>query len=433
MAQLSSKESRLVVEYLLATKNEIEIDKRAYDFFHKPPKKFGGMPRPTKWLPLVTRLPWLFGILCKGMLFVWRWGGGVLFNTAEFFRFWRYARSCAAPATQISAENYGLGFSLRAFDVVNSAAQPGDSFLWVTVPWARPVSSPQVRAQIDVFSLLNVHDLLRSFVLANVATSRLAKGCDTKGWALQGYTAFRWFAVRQALGKLTGVFWTAEHFDRWAVLADALVASQKREGMGSSLALVQHGAVQAHGFGVGQHRNSFPYSLRYRLKAVDSLNVYDEANEHVFRSHILALHPQGPGPKVSYFKPQLSLTALAADGVLSVLFVGHPVCEDLHLYLLTRLAGLGEIRFFYKPHPTAGVSAKARSAGWGFIDDAAVFPKVDWLISYPSTLVTEYDSKGIPAFVHAIDLLPKDADVFLSRVQEALLSGRSRAEAIDDR
>ena len=46
-----------------------------------------------------------------------------------------------------------------------------------------------------------------------------------------------------------------------------------------------------------------------------------------------------------------------------------------------------------------------------------MFPRVDLLISYPSTLVSEYAEQGVPTVMHSMDVTP---DQILARMPEIL-------------
>ena len=50
---------------------------------------------------------------------------------------------------------------------------------------------------------------------------------------------------------------------------------------------------------------------------------------------------------------------------------------------------------------TAG--SEILNKNWTFIQEKNYFPAVDLLISYPSTLVTEYSNNGVAAVIHNVN------------------------------
>src|SRR5690606_32729283 len=97
-------------------------------------------------------------------------------------------------------------------DVIKTAAVIREPAWCLTMPWAPLQRRAEVK-EIDVFSMLNVRDLISSYSLSLKATRALARRNGTSNWVLQSYTALRWFAVWKALEKLDGSFVIAEHFD----------------------------------------------------------------------------------------------------------------------------------------------------------------------------------------------------------------------------
>lgn len=83
-------------------------------------------------------------------------------------------------------------------------------------------------------------------------------------------------------------------------------------------------------------------------------------------------------------------------------------------------------RGYYKPHPTAPMSASMKQVGWEIIEDVSTFPLVDLLIAYPSTLVVEYEGLGIPAAVHPMNLGCEDAVRYVKSVCELIDSIKAK-------
>jgi hypothetical protein len=260
-------------------------------------------------------------------------------------------------------------------------------------------------------ALLDDNDIDRSLVLATLAHRAIQKRRCMSEWGLQSYTALRWFLVRSAVDKLPGPLLTVEHFDRWAVLADGSVGKSRSNKSNRHLTVMQHGSVNAdktpRGLGI---------RLPTRLRAVNHLRAYSSTDVEVFKAEILSPRCGESGLEISFYSPSITLTdMIATDGPPSILFVGHPLCGDAHCALLTALRQKGGWQIFYKPHPTIPASAHIKALPWTLVEGRSVFPRVDLLISYPSTMVSEYATHDIPAVVHPMDVL---AEQLLDRLPE---------------
>jgi hypothetical protein len=71
---------------------------------------------------------------------------------------------------------------------------------------------------------------------------------------------------------------------------------------------------------------------------------------------------------------------------------------------MTALRQIVDVQAFYKPHPTTGAGRQVAELRWTVIQGRTVFPRVDLIVSYPSTMVAEYASHAVPAVVHSMDI-----------------------------
>ena len=301
---------------------------------------------------------------------------------------------------------------------------------WITMPWAPPRRVPVGAVSVDVFSLLSRAELWQAFCNAVHATYVLFWRKRTSKWVLQSYTAFRWFAVRTAVDKLPGQLVMAEHYDRWAVLVDSSMRAGRKSVLPSGaarkreLVLVQHGALGD--LGSSAATTSDAPKLPRKLGAVSQLYVYGADSERAFKRDVLTEGCVRRGLKVHYFKPTIELTDFSAYTGLRLLFVGHPLCETLHVHVFEILRSQFDFKGYYKPHPMAPMSASLKQVGWEIIEDVSKFPVVDLLIAYPSTLVVEYDGLGIAAAVHPMNLGREDAESYMKSVCEMINSIKTR-------
>lgn len=420
---------KIIADYIQATKNEISIDKSIYDLAGVIPERLGYVPRPAKIISKSVKQPILFKMAMNVLRSVWCCGGASLFFFYEMVKFYNYSR-CLSDQMKMKGDcqlgEYALGFSSRAGEVLTSQVLAFEPKLWITLPWV-PFNKVFEKAEVfDVFSLLNKKEFFKAFILAVTATRRITCREEIKKWSLQSYTAFRWFAVRIALDKLSiDKLIVAEHYDRWAVLADSVV-SRRRRALGvqsaheTKLVLVQHGSLAGLSSVERMSESVLPFELSYKLKSVTNLFVYDKVSQAVFEREVLASSCVKKGVSVRHFSPTIKLTPLPAANSVRVLFVGHPICERLHEHLLLNLAHSYDVSFYYKPHPTASAADSVMCEVWEIIEGGQTFPEVDFLIAYPSTLVVEYAALGISAILHPLDLSPEFSSGLLEAIKSKL-------------
>lgn len=416
----------IVADYIRATENEISIDESVYELADMAPERLGYIPRPAKVLNRFIKRPILFKLSLTVLSGLWRTGGASLFFFYEMMIFYKYSRRITATLESESHSlEYALAFSARAADILTSKVLSSEPKCWITFPWVHTDSERKVES-IDVFSLLKGKDIFAAFVLAVIASRKIARSEKSRRWTLQSYTAFRWFAVRIALGKLTAhKLIMAEHYDRWAMLADSVVSPRGKDsgsqcGSGVELVMVQHGSLSGLSSLEHQTRPSLPFKLKHKLNNVSHAFVYDEVAQVIFESDILSFNCIKAGVSFTYFSPAIKLTTYPAENPVRVLFVGHPICEGLHTHLIRDLVQSYNVSFYYKPHPTAGGAESLKQEAWQIIEGRESFPAVDFLIAYPSTLVIEYAASGISAILHPLDLHPEGSSGLLESIKSKL-------------
>lgn len=423
---------RVVAGYLLATANEIAIDEYIIrSLTDRIPESTGFWPRAGRWVHISSRAPfliywsWVIGRL------VWVAGGCVVFFLTQLIP--ALSRTSGSALSALKAEQepgYVLALSCRVGDIVRPNVIGGLPKCWVTMPWAPLRQLLDGAVAIDVYALLTKRDLWHAFLEAVNATYVLFRRKRTSKWVLQSYTAFRWFVVRSAVDKLSGRLIMASHYDRWAVLVDSSVRENRISVLPSGavqereLVLIQHGALGDLGSSVAKASNKL--KLPRKLGEVSQLYVYDPAAEEAFKRDVFTEGCVRRGLQVHYFKPTIELTDFSAYSGLRLLFVGHPLCEPLHVHVFEILRSRLDFKGYYKPHPMAPMSASLKQVGWEIIEDVSKFPLVDLLIAYPSTLVVEYDGLGIPAAVHPMNLGCEDTENYMQSVFEMINSIKAK-------
>ncbi len=402
-------------EYIRSLRNDIAVDIRTLEMVGLDAEQYGKIPRPAFWIAKIRPFPLLSRIVQYILQPVWYLLGPL------FFRLQCHAVQTGPRPTRVikfDVSGQVIPFSARCMDIVNPGNIHPIPKQWIEFPWLPLNNLPNDAEVLPALELLEPAEIQQSFVLATWAHFIIQHRLGVSEWGLQSYTAWRWFFARLALDKLPGPILSTEHFDRWAVLIDGSIRwSRGRKSMRCHT-IVQHGSVNADSTprGLGFH-------LPTRLAMVTHLCAYSAADIDVFRREILS--PRcAANINVSFYCSKISLVALARPGgAPSILFVGHPLCESAHCELLASLLKNGDWQLFYKTHPTIPSRPALLKLPWTVLQERQAFPCVDLLISYPSTMVTEYAAHGIPAIVHSMDVSPQE---ILNRIPEILRVIQSR-------
>lgn len=402
---------RYILEYRAATDNEIASDLLFLQRADKEPEKVGFIPRVPLWL---GRFPenTVFTRLVAFFATVWRLTVGLPCHLLRGGQLLWLRRRLGQNKSSVfqNVDEVGLALSSRAVEVVK-APEVSAPEVWIVPPWVNVRGGE--RQDVSLLHLIGYRDIGLAVKLAVIATWAMGRDARRRRWILQTYTAVPWFLGRIALSRLDADFVMAEHFDRWAVLVDMTVRAGRRNGRpGRKLTLVQHGYIGAIGEGT-EH-----FVPPCKLSAVTTIYVYDDAADRMFRSVVLSSHAAN-GVMTHLFRPLITLTLIANDESPRVLFVGHPLCAELQLSVLDRLQGRA-INFFYKPHPLAGLPASCRNRSWKIIDDNTLFPVVDLVVSYRSTLVSEYENVGIPSVIHDLTNRTNECSDVVAKIIDSL-------------
>lgn len=399
------QDKKWIVECIWAIKNEIVVDLELYKMFNTDADDFANTPRPSKWLAKFSKNNLLLKIVLRLVRFSWKIGFGTIFSAREAFRFYKMWKNEPEVKLEFN-QDVGLGFSERAYELIPVALKkPLDC--WIIFPWSGPRKIAASSKQISFISLLKSGDFFHALFLSRKVQKKMAKSSKLSNHIIQSYVSCRWFLVRIALERLNAKsFYTAEHFDRWAVLADRLVAHRSD----STLSLVQHGSLGGLEGGA-----SFPFNLAYRLRNVRHLFTFNKQSEEIFLGHVL----KGNSPVISSFNLSIKLEPVKSDKI-KVLFIGHTICEEFQIELYQKIMESTEILAFYKPHPLSPPGPKVNQAGWQVITEKSYFPQVDRLVSYPSTLVDEYAIFGVPVTMHSLNAKTEDVGGILLSFTEGI-------------
>ena len=397
--------SRQMLSYMSALSNEIEIDSFSYRALQLKGADFGYAPRPSRWVSYFKNHS-LF-IRCSLVVFdfLWKYCISWIFFFYQFCKFYCFSKISTSKIPENS--NIALAFSTRATELISKEVINLTPDIWLTFPWVDSSYLAKDTVKYNVFKFLSFYDLLLAFRLSVRSVFVFNKYYKNKGNVLQTYTSFTWFCSQIALQRIEGNYYFAEHFDRWAVLIDTVSQTYKRKGIIVKLCLVQHGLV-------GNISNNNKLIIPTKLFNVSSLYAYGEDAVDYFKHAVFSLTAKVSD--VFYYKNQLALTHLSNDSDFCVLFVGSPFCEKLHLHIYGKLKVIPNILVYYKPHPLYKINSEILNQDWEVIYDKSVFPSVDFLISYPSTLVSEYMDAGVHSFVQPIDLVVESCNDFTAEI-----------------
>lgn len=233
---------------------------------------------------------------------------------------------------------------------------------------------------ITVYNVLSNKDCFKSFRNAIRAIFYVAKH-NPNHYIRRSYTAFEFYLTYYAISKfpLETELVFANHIDRWAIAFDA--CPQKRK------ILVQHG--------IETKTANWPV----KLNTVTTLFAFNqELGQDVTKA--LLTHE----PEYKYMKPTITLVNDEKDKNYKVLIVCHPAAmRDREEYLISHLQ---------QPNITVYAKTHYTTPDLSFYEDLTkhykyhlittkMFPKVNTLISYRSTLVSEYEICGVPALMYA--------------------------------
>jgi len=383
--------------YLNALRNEIAFDIDGYAAAGKTPSKFAYMPRFSAIWPRIANKPlFLSSNSARFLSFIWRRGFYIPFFVIQYLSL---RMSMSDSMSDESDESFHILLSALAPQLI--ARAEGADRRAFTVPWQRYPDGIPHGKHVSLEFILSRSDLRSCLIDAIAIARRIAKRrTQFYRWHLQTYTLFRWLCVARALEKMACKRMVmANHYDRWAVLIDRLGGRT-----GRPVTIVQHGVEEVR-------------HLPTKLRFVDILYVFNQKEASLFKEFILA-SPARERVVVRFFNNSIMLSKVedASDRVVVVL-VGHPEHDGTHLrFLDSALTERPDVRFIYKPHPTArGINpAIARmTERW---DENGRFPKGDFVFSYRSTLAYQYREAGILTYIHGASLSDEEISTAIAMI-----------------
>lgn len=413
MSDLKSIKSEVVNGFSCAAFNQYSFDVLAYGLFGESVDDFCGVPRPSKWMKKVgvRNVLKFAGWLIR---FSWRYFFAYLFFFKFFVNYFFKVGVFDFHAWASTDRVLSLAICSRSVVVINQALAGNDEKIWLTFPWgdaSSQIACGNAKA-IDCVSVLSRRQLVCALFYAFAVHSCLRK-CKNQNLVMQSYAAFDWVVVYMAIKNLApSTLITSEHHDRWAVLVDTYCSNMLNVASEVNFTLVQHGLEYEQTY-IEMAKNSECDGLPYKLRCVTDAYLYSDEQFAIFRKNIFSKNIAGRASNVFYVRPKISVRDMGG-GDVRVLFVGHTACEDVQVRIYNHISKIFDFSFFYKPHPTAKMHKDLYCLGWEVVEGRLDFPEVDFLISYQSTLVDEYKTIGVDAFVHQMILSEGEFDLMIS-------------------
>lgn len=251
----------------------------------------------------------------------------------------------------------------------------------ITIPWCKLPPLPAEYQQVSLISLMQWNDIWPAMVSSWSVARRSSRTFPGRMDRLQTFCALSfmisWRVLARSLAAAQQV-WVANHFDRWAVLADRLPVEAER-------VLVQHGCLHAG------------HAMPTRLDRFSQLYYFDDASQARFLTDVFAQHNV---PRCHRTSAALELSEVELPpGACGVLIVGHPAQVALERALTERmLAYNSSIHVLIKPHPSFATTGYREFPHERVkrIEEPRFFPRVDLVVCHASTLGLEYEASGIP-------------------------------------
>lgn len=307
-------------------------------------------------------------------------------------------RACELDEVLFASSELGLTVSRKANIPVK---------LVLTLPRLGRLKTSQEQIQVNSLELLEWREFFLIAFIAWAESMRLAVGHRTRHVSMMSVYLLEVFVVSEALRKVQRLtsarrLFVTDHFDRWAMMADLV----REYGYFQKLGVIQHGILTT------TSESDFTILIPEKLNYVDELYYYHRTSLEVFKSKIL-----GADTVQCYeFSNDLALSDISYSG-FGVLVVGHPLCYDFHCMLVSKIFIADEtVTVFYKPHPSMADFGISANMQWNWIDNPEMFPDVDLVVSYPSSLAVQYEQTATPVVFHKLDASATDADSVLVEV-----------------
>lgn len=255
-------------------------------------------------------------------------------------------------------------------------------------------TNANIGRKIEIFDLLGWQSCLEALGDSILSTFKLFISGGFNG-ALYSFTSFNFFLLARALKRVdkgTKVYFTAQK-DRWALLVDSFPHIEK--------ILAQHGTT----FFVGtpdeyikeniiyrEEDNSYTYNMPFKLCDTAKIYVFTE-KEYKYCMLSEQQERDVPYTVIGY---NLQTSPLQSDKKTILIAGCWNFFLDNEKKIIKYLEGKG-VDLYIKPHPVLSLAPyRDLEKHYNFsIVEKELFPEVDLVLSYSSTLAYEYENLNI--------------------------------------
>lgn len=395
-----------------AAENSAAFDRFYYHFFSLDRVEYGDIPRPALWANNVKASRWI-PKLKVFIFYAWKYFSFIFFFLQVLKLIFRRIFFINVKKPEVESKIVAIGVCQRSIDVIGkSYLKDKSQYLWLLPPGVNLDLDVDEGCCLSSSVRLSLLDLFFVFYFACRIHIKIASMGD-KSKTFQTYSIVSWLVLFVSLIRLKPeTVVTSEHHDRWAVLVDTYCEYVKTLGVDKiSFVMVQHGSEF---FSTYEKLKDIGYcdGLPCRIRNVTDIFVYDSLQLDIFRGNILE---SSSAPDVFFYQYCLTLSPVFDDRK-KILIVGNSFCESFHIQFYNQFSSNEDFLWFYKPHPVQKPSRAVLMVGWNVVEDNSFFPKVDLVISYPSTLASEYRLAGIDVLEHGIACDEVDFNTITNRV-----------------
>ena len=251
----------------------------------------------------------------------------------------------------------------------------------------RHFNEKSVYNKTSVYVNLNFQDLLKIYKIILISIFKF-----NRKFFNYSFLAVEWLSTLLVLNKFNFKrIHGFDHFDRFAVCTDT-VAYFKR------FVKVKY-IFHQHGNFPDESNFKIPYKNRNIYSAVlfDSENSLKHFNNKISNS---LLHDS----RILFQTNDLFLTQIHNNNYFKILIIGNSFCLSFHLNIINELRSFEQLQLYYKPHPNDEINTKKYINFKNlYIIHDNIFPKVNLVFSYDSTLLNSYINMNINYIKHNLD------------------------------
>lgn len=282
--------------------------------------------------------------------------------------------------------------------VSNAAIKFNSEDGWLEIPWIKYKDTDDKNV-LSVFRFIGFQDILSAYWDSVIVVSYIVKKNGYQ-FVIPAIKCYRWFlyniAVRKIPYHVELIF--ANHKDAFATLIDALPHQNKT--------LVQHGTeiLMDNSNNIGttyyyhhEDGNYWSQNLPCRYNSLTKLYCFSKKEFEAMKTAVLNCTPE-----VIYVGYSLKKFNENLGGDKAILIIAY---FDLFYEKERKLISLLQnraVKIYLKNHPLfpASVYSDLKKEYDFILLDGPIFPKVDYVFSYSSTLALEYENLGAKVILY---------------------------------